>query len=80
MLSESESEPELLYDWRFAANQFAFAPSPLRPTTNIFSRLDTCGYSPYVTFSLTRGLGLSFKIAYGSRQRIHSQVGVPGGS
>jgi hypothetical protein len=25
---QSESESELLYDWRFTANQFALAPSP----------------------------------------------------
>jgi hypothetical protein len=31
--SESESESELLYDWRFTANQFVLASSPLRPTT-----------------------------------------------
>jgi hypothetical protein len=53
--SELESESELLYDWRFTANQFILALSPLRPTTSIF-QLNTCGYSPYVTSSLTRGL------------------------
>jgi hypothetical protein len=36
-------------------NQFVLAPSTLRPTTNIFFQLNTCGYSPYVTSSLTRG-------------------------
>jgi hypothetical protein len=50
------SESELLYDWRFTANQFVLATSPLRPTTRIFIfQLHTCGYSPYVTSSLTRG-------------------------
>jgi hypothetical protein len=34
--SESESESELLYDWRFTANQFVLAPSPLRITTRDF--------------------------------------------
>jgi hypothetical protein len=29
-------------------------PSPLRPKTSVF-QLNTCGYSPYVTSSLTRG-------------------------
>jgi hypothetical protein len=39
--SESDSESELLYDWR---------------TTSIFIfQLNTCGYSPYVTSCLTRG-------------------------
>jgi hypothetical protein len=49
-----KSESELLYDWQFTANQFVLAPSPLRPTANIFFPLNTCGYSPYVTSSLTR--------------------------
>jgi hypothetical protein len=44
------SELELLYEWQFTANQFVLAPSPLRPTTSIFFQLNTCGYSPYVTF------------------------------
>jgi hypothetical protein len=34
--SYSESELELLYDWRFAANQFILASSPLRLTTSNF--------------------------------------------
>jgi hypothetical protein len=52
----AESESELLYDWRFTANQFVLAPSPLRLTiSNFILQLNTCGYSPYVTSSLTRG-------------------------
>jgi hypothetical protein len=35
-LAGSESESELLYDWRFTANQSILAPSTLRPTTNDF--------------------------------------------
>jgi hypothetical protein len=31
-----ESESELLYDWRFTANQFILASSPLRLTTTFF--------------------------------------------
>jgi hypothetical protein len=47
---------ELLYDWRFTVNQFVLATSPLRPTTKIFIfQLNTWGYSPHVTSSLTRG-------------------------
>jgi hypothetical protein len=47
---------ELLYDWRFTANQFVLATNPLRLTTNNFIlRLNTWGYSPYVTSSLTIG-------------------------
>jgi hypothetical protein len=34
--SESESESELLYVWRFTANQFVLAISPFRPTTTNF--------------------------------------------
>jgi hypothetical protein len=33
--TKSESESELLYDWRFTANQFVVAPSPLRLTSRI---------------------------------------------
>jgi hypothetical protein len=46
----------LLYEWRFTDNHFVLTTSPLRPTTRIFVfQLNTCGYSPYVTSSLTRG-------------------------
>jgi hypothetical protein len=48
------SQSKLLYDWRFTANQFASTRSPLRPTTNIFFQMKTCGHNPYVTSSLTR--------------------------
>jgi hypothetical protein len=54
--SESESESELLYYWRFTANHFVLAINPLRPTNrNFIVQLNTCGYSPYVTSSLMRG-------------------------
>jgi hypothetical protein len=33
---ESESDSELLYDWRFTTNQFLLETSPLRPTTSNF--------------------------------------------
>jgi hypothetical protein len=54
---ESDSESELLYDWRYIANQFVLAPSPLRLTARNFflSQLNTCRHSPYITTSLTRG-------------------------
>jgi hypothetical protein len=40
---------------RFTANQFVLAPNPLRLTTrNFLFQLNPCGYSPYVTSSLTR--------------------------
>jgi hypothetical protein len=52
----SQRKSELLYGWRFTANQFVFATRPLRITTcNFIFQLNTCGYSPLVTSSLTRG-------------------------
>jgi hypothetical protein len=45
------SESRLLYDWRFTANQFFLAPSPLSITTR---DTEICGHNPYVTSSLTR--------------------------
>jgi hypothetical protein len=51
-----ESQSELLYYWRFTANQFVFATSPLRLTTsNFIFKLNAYGYSPYVTSSLNGG-------------------------
>jgi hypothetical protein len=47
--NEWAQRSELLYDWRFTANEF-LATSPLRPTTRIYIfRLNICGYSSYVT-------------------------------
>jgi hypothetical protein len=47
---------ELLYNWRFTANQFVLVTIPWRLTTsNFIFQLNTCGYSPYVTSSLMRG-------------------------
>jgi hypothetical protein len=55
--------PELLYDWRFIANQFVLAPSPLRLTSsNLFFQLNICGHSPYATSSLTREWVCSLKL------------------
>jgi hypothetical protein len=41
---------ELLYDWRFTANQFVLAPRHLRITTQFFFflQLNPCCHSPYV--------------------------------
>jgi hypothetical protein len=49
-------DSEILYDWRFTANQSVLASSPLRLTARIFfsSQLNTCSHSPYITYSLTR--------------------------
>jgi hypothetical protein len=47
---------ELLYDWWFIAHQFVLATSLSRlMTSNFIFQNNTCGYSPYVTSSLTRG-------------------------
>jgi hypothetical protein len=47
-------ESKSLYDWRFTANKFVLATSLLRFTTsNFIFQVNICGYSPYVTFSLT---------------------------
>jgi hypothetical protein len=49
-------DSELLYNWWFTANQFTLLSSPLRLATSIFFfQLNTCGYSPYVTFTLMSG-------------------------
>jgi hypothetical protein len=46
----------MLYYWRFTANPFFLAISPLRLTTSIFFfQLNTCHHSPHVTSSLMRG-------------------------
>jgi hypothetical protein len=45
----------------------------LDTTTNFIFEMNTCGYSPYVTSSLTR-MGLLFTVAADPRQRSHSQV------
>jgi hypothetical protein len=41
LITESNSKPELLYDWWFTANQFIFAPSPLRLMTRDFFFIGT---------------------------------------
>lgn len=52
--SQSETDSELLYDERFTASQFLLAASPWRSTTSIFFlQLNICGYSSYVTFTIT---------------------------
>jgi hypothetical protein len=54
-VSNRYPESELHYQYRFTANQFVLATSPLRLTTGIFFfKLNTCGHSPYVTSALTR--------------------------
>jgi hypothetical protein len=69
--SIQESESELRYERRFTDNQFVLVTSPLRLTTsNFIFQLNTCGYSPYVTSSLTKiwvcflWICLAFRQAY----------------
>jgi hypothetical protein len=51
----SASESELLYYWRYTANEYVLATSPLRlKTSNFIFQVNTCNYSPYVTSPLTR--------------------------
>jgi hypothetical protein len=77
VIRSSNSESELLYDWWFIANQFFLVTRPLRLTTSDFVQLNTCGHSPYVTSSLTRGsvchlqflLALTSAITVGSESR-----------
>jgi hypothetical protein len=45
-----------ILDWRFTDNLFALATRTKNHDRNFFIQLNTCGHSPYVTSSLTRGL------------------------
>jgi hypothetical protein len=50
------SESDLIYDWRFTANQFALAPTAWVPRpVFFFFQINTCGYSTCAASSLTRG-------------------------
>jgi hypothetical protein len=61
--SFSESQSELLDDWRYTAIQFVLASIPLRLTTRIFFQLSRCSNSPYVTSSLTEDGFVSYEYA-----------------
>jgi hypothetical protein len=64
-LLKAESESELLYDWRFTANQFVLERSPLRFTIrDLFLQLNPGGYSPYVASSLKRGWVCILRIGF----------------
>jgi hypothetical protein len=65
--SESGSKSELLYDSLFAADQFILVASPLRLTTsNFIFQLNTCGYNPYITPSLTIGWAVVYNCCWSS--------------
>jgi hypothetical protein len=69
---------DLLYDWRFTANQF-LAASPLRPTTKIFIfQLNTNGYGPYITSSLTRGWVCLYSCCWASPAQSFSGPSITG--
>jgi hypothetical protein len=50
----SQSQSQLLYDWRFTASP-SWYQAPWDPRPVFFFQLNTRCYSPYVTSSLTRG-------------------------
>jgi hypothetical protein len=45
----------VLYDLRFTANQFLWRRAPWDSRPVMFFQLNTCGHSPYITSTLTRG-------------------------
>jgi hypothetical protein len=55
LLNSNCNQSQLLHDWRFTANQFVLATSPLRYHDQYFFQMNSCGCSPYVTSFLTRG-------------------------
>jgi hypothetical protein len=71
--SKSKSKSELLYDWRFTANQFVLASSPLRLTTRYFFQLNSCGSIPYVTSSLMSRWVPLITFGHGPRRK-HSSL------
>jgi hypothetical protein len=83
------SESELLYNWRFTANQFVLAPSSLRfMTRDFFLQMNPCSHSSYVTTFLLRGkvcllwIGLAFvKFMYRTYSMfyiVYKSFGIPG--
>jgi hypothetical protein len=71
------SESELRCDWRFTANQFVLAQSPLRLTTsNFIFRLNICRYSSYVTTCLMRGWVCPLQLTTHVRVRVTLRLAV----
>jgi hypothetical protein len=61
IFSTNNPESELLYDWRFTANQFVLATSPSRLTTNTFVfEMNTCKDRRESVFSIIA----CFKVAW----------------
>jgi hypothetical protein len=66
---------KLLYDWRFTANLFVLASSPLRSTTrDYFFSNELLGNSPCVTSSLTRRWGSSLMNMLGRTENVSSFI------
>jgi hypothetical protein len=74
---EGQSNSELLYDWRFTANQFILAPSPLRITTSNFFLTEPLRSQFLCNVLSGKRMGLSFTTAAGRRQCSHSRIRVP---
>jgi hypothetical protein len=62
---ENLSESELLYDWRFTANQ-SWRQSFETQTSNFIFQLNTCSYSPYIKSSQTRGWACVYNCCWSS--------------
>jgi hypothetical protein len=72
----SESESELLYDWRFTSKQFVLAKRPMRIMNNYFIfQMKICVYS--LTDERT---GLSCTLVVGPRQHNHFCCPIPTGA
>jgi hypothetical protein len=61
-LSIAESESESLYNWRYRQSVRLGAKLLETQGQIFFSELNTCGHSPYVTSSLTRGWVCCFQL------------------
>jgi hypothetical protein len=74
--ASSESESELLYYWRFIANQLVLTPSALRLTTSNSFSIELLRLWSLCNMLSDERMGLSFTIAAGPRQRSHPRVRV----
>jgi hypothetical protein len=76
MTNELESKSELLYCWRFSANQFLLAPIPWDPRPAIFFSTGRLRAQFLCNILSDQRMSLLFIISVGPRQRSHSQVRV----
>jgi hypothetical protein len=68
------SNSKLLYDWRFTANQFVLATSPLRLATRDFFQLNSCDNIPNISSSLTKDCIFLYWIRLAFRQMYISHI------